>query len=392
MKTIFLVLAGTEKSLALNAYRPAANDTDCVSACCASLSAQASDADHDEQERGQPVTLAVFGDWPYSQILLNNAHLLINSVNADHDVDLVMHVGDIHSGSMPCTSAGILPTLSTANPGWNQAVYYQFQQFDDPVVYLPGDNEWADCHKSKQLSSGAPLKELASVRSLFFAKPGITLGRHEKRVWSQADYFDPAYPADSQFVENVMWESGDVVFVTFNIPGGSNDDKSPWSGSFADPAAQAQEKSDRSAANLRWLNAAFDLAQHEHAKAVVVAEQADLWDPEAITSGGAGLDQYTPFVQQLANRAVAFKGPVLLLNGDTHLYNADYPLANPSSTTGVIHHTQAVANLTRIVVQGSTNTPAEWLKLTIDTRKKGNNVFSWQNVVYCNSPATASCQ
>jgi hypothetical protein len=363
-----------------------------VSACMASLCTHASDLSQGESEANRPVTVAVFGDWPYSQNLLNNAHLLTNSVNADHDVSLVIHVGDIHSGSMPCTSAGILPALSSANPGWNQAIYYQFQQFDDPVVYIPGDNEWADCHKSKELSSGAPLKELASVRSLFFAKPGVTLGRNERTVWSQADYYDQNYPADSQFVENVMWQSHDVVFVTFNIPGGSNDDLSPWSGNFADPTAQAQEKTERSAANLRWLNAAFDLAQRAHAKAVVVAEQADLWDPEAVATGGAGLDQYTPFVQQLANRTVAFKRPVLVLNGDTHLYEADYPLADPNSATGLIHKTQAVTNLTRIVVQGSTNAPAEWLKLTIDPRKKGNDIFSWQNVAYCSNPATTSCQ
>ena len=32
----------------------------------------------------------------------------------------------------------------------------------------------------------------------------------------------------------------------------------------------------------------------------------------------------------------------------------------------MIHGTQAVPNLTRITVQGSTNAPAEWLRLTID--------------------------
>jgi len=345
------------------------------------------DVHHDDR----PITLAVFGDWPYSQALLDNAHLLINSVNDDEDVSMVVHVGDIHSGSMPCTSAGILPTISTANPGWNQSIYYQFQQFNDPVVYIPGDNEWADCHKSKQLSSGAPLKELASVRSLFFAKPGVTLGRHERRVWSQAEHFDPNFPTDSQFVENVMWVSGDVVFVTFNIPGGSNDDKSPWTGIFADPAAQAQEKTDREAANLRWLTAAFHVAKEVRAKALVIAEQADMWDPEAAAVGGAGLDQYTPFVTQLASLTLDFKRPVLLLNGDTHLYETDYPLADPNSTTGVIHHTPAVANLSRVVVQGSTNAPAEWLKLTIDTRKHGNDVFSWKNVAYCANPLSATC-
>lgn len=348
------------------------------------------DRNRGDSESLRPLALAVFGDWPYSQYLLDNAHLLINSVNADPDVSLVVHVGDLHSGSMPCTSAAILPPISTSNPGWNQAVFYQFQQFKDPVVYTPGDNEWADCHKSKQFSSGAPLKELASVRSLFFSKPGTTLGRREKRVFSQADYFDDAFPADSQFVENVMWMDSKVVFVTLNIPGGSNDDTSPWSGIFADSVAQAQEASDRRAANIRWLQAAFDGARREHARAVVIIVQADMWDPEAIAAGGAGLDKYTPFVTKLADLSVQFGRPVLLLNGDTHLYHADQPLADPTSTTGLIHHTQAVPNLTRIVVQGSTNSPGEWLRLTIDPRT--TNVFSWDNVVYCTNPAASVCQ
>jgi hypothetical protein len=336
----------------------------------------------------KPLTLAVFGDWPYSQNLLNNAHLLIDSVNSDRSVDLVMHVGDIHSGSMACTSAGILPPIPTSSPGWNQAIYYQFQQFNDPVVYIPGDNEWSDCHKSKQLSSGDPLKELASVRSLFFAKPGVTLGKRERRVWTQAEHFDVAYPSDSQFVENMMWHEGRVVFATFNMPGGSNNDTSPWTGIFANPGAQAEEVANRNGANLRWLEAAFDKASEEHAKAVVIALQADMWDPEAIAAGGAGLDKYTPFVQKLATLSVSFGKPVLLLNGDTHLYLADHPLADPTSTQGLIHHTQAVPNLLRVVVQGSTNAPAEWLKLTIDTRKP--SVFSWENVAYCANP-TGAC-
>jgi hypothetical protein len=315
---------------------------------------------------------------------------LVDSVNADPDVALVVHVGDLHSGSMPCTSADILPPIATSNPGWNQSVFHEFQQFRDPVVYIPGDNEWADCHKSKQFSSGAPLNELASVRSLFFAKPGTTLGQREKKVFSQAQYFDAAFPADSQFVENVMWMDSKVVFVTLNIPGGSNDDTSAWSGIFSDPTAQAQEAADRRAANLRWLQAAFDSARRERARAVVVFVQADMWDPEAIAAGGAGLDQYTPFVTALANLSVSFSRPVLLINGDTHLYRVDQPLADPSSVTGSIHHTQAVPNLTRIVVQGSTNNPGEWLRLTIDPRTRG--VFSWRNVVYCTNPAGSACQ
>src|SRR5689334_19569522 len=78
------------------------------------------------------ITLAVFGDWPYNNILLDTANVLVDSINADPNVSLVMHVGDIHSGSQACTSAGILPPIANSNPGWNQAVFYQFQQFNAP--------------------------------------------------------------------------------------------------------------------------------------------------------------------------------------------------------------------------------------------------------------------
>lgn len=346
------------------------------------------------QERGdidsdKPLTVAVFGDWPYNQNLLDNAPLLINSVNADPDVSLVIHIGDIHSGSMPCTSANILPPISASNPGWNQSVYHQFQQFKDPLIYTPGDNEWADCHKNKEKGSGYPLSELASVRNLFFAKPGHTLGMNEKIVNTQAQSFDPAYPADAKFVENMMWENSKVVFVTVNMPG-SNNDTLPWSGSFANPDAQLQEVTERTDANIRWLQAAFDAANDDHAKAVVIAMQADMWDASALATGGDGLDKYTRFVQKLADLSVQFGRPVLLLNGDSHLYETSQPLADSTSATGLIHRTQAVLNLTRITVQGSTNAPAEWLKLTIDPRKRGAT-FNRENIPYCIDPLS-HCQ
>lgn len=357
--------------------------------CAASLiyvaSAHAINKDHEDEHSDHAITIAVIGDWPYNQNLLDNAHLLIDSVNADTNVSHLIHVGDIHAGSMPCTSADILPPIPESNPGYNQKVYFQFQQFDKPVIYTPGDNEWADCHKSKQLKSGNPLKELTSLRSLFFAKPGHTLGQ-EKKVMSQAQYFDPAYPADAKYVENVMWKQGKVAFVTLNIPG-SNNDTLPWTGSFANPSAQNQEVAERTSADIRWLEAAFNMAKEKHARAVVISIQADMWDPAAVSAGE--LTNYTPIVQKLADLVQDFGGPVLLLNGDSHVYGSDKPLADPSSSTGIIHHTQAVPNLTRITVQGSTTAPSEWLRLTIDPSK--SQPFSWTNVAYCTDPLN-SCQ
>src|SRR5262249_26343255 len=75
------------------------------------------------------ITLAVFGDWPYSQALLDSAPLLIDSVNSDPKVRLVMHVGDIHSGRMPCTGADLTPVPTTSVPDWNKNIFNIFAQF-----------------------------------------------------------------------------------------------------------------------------------------------------------------------------------------------------------------------------------------------------------------------
>jgi hypothetical protein len=333
------------------------------------------------------LTLAVFGDWPYNQILLDSAHLLVDSINSDPKVRLVLHVGDIHSGSQPCTGAGLNPIPAGAIPTWNGGIFGIFEQFKDPLVYTPGDNEWTDCHKKKELSSGAPLNELAAVRDLFFSDPGRTLGLRKMRVLTQAEKFSRIYPADAQFVENVMWEESRVVFVTVNMPG-SNNDGLTWTAPFTDETARTREAAQRTGAAIRWLQAAFAQAEEDDAKAVLIGLQADMWDPAAIVPGGDGLGNYSLFVHELANLSLRFRRPVLLINGDSHVFGSDRPLADPASPTGRIHGAPAVPNLTRVTVQGSTSAPAEWLRLTIDLRKP--EVFSWENVVYCRDPL-ASC-
>jgi hypothetical protein len=348
-------------------------------------SAVADDDKRMENRHENRTTIAVFGDWPYNKLLFDNAPLLIDSVNSDPDVSLVLHVGDIHSGSMACTSAGVLPPIPTSNPGWNQSIFAQFQKFKWPTVYTPGDNEWTDCHKAKQLKSGDPLKELTSVRSLFFSRPGWTLGLNQMQVYSQAQRFDRNFSTDAQYVENVIWQDAKTVFVTVNMPG-SNNDGLPWT-DFENATARNAEREARTAADIRWLQTAFSYAIFEHAAAVVIGLQADMWDPAAVN--GDGLNNYTLFVQELAVQSRRFGRPVLLINGDSHVFGADHPLADPASTTGQIHHALPTPNLTRITVQGSTNKPAEWLKLTIDSRTA--SVFSWSNVPYCADPTATSC-
>jgi hypothetical protein len=334
------------------------------------------DAPH---EHDDSITLAVYGDSPYGLKQGDTAQLLatpafIGSINADPDVSLVLHAGDIHSGKEWCTVA------------YDTAVRGLWDAFQDPLVYTPGDNEWADCHKVKQgggsydaatglikfvkngtenasYEGGNPVANLDLVRSLFFNTPGRSLGQTPIKVTSQATKFSRKHPADSKYVENVRFERDDVVFITVNIPGGSNNDNDIWYGTPTMSDAQRTEIDERTAADLRWIQAGFRYASEEDAKAVVVMEQADMWDLDGNVK--AHLSQYDQFVNAIADATTAFGKPVLLLNGDSHNYLSDNPLA-ASDPLNYLHDGHDVSNFHRIAVHGSTS-PMEWLKLTVDT-------------------------
>jgi len=278
-------------------------------------------------------------------------------------------------------------------------------------VYTPGDNEWADCHKSGEggnvtsggsyvdYANGDPVANLGLIRQIFFSNPGRTLGDHSQRVVSQAQAFDPAHPDDAQFVENVMWEQSHVLFVTVNVPGGSNDDADVWYGAATASGEQAQEAALRDAADLRWLDAAFAQAQSDHVSAVVIQTQADMWDLDGKTA--AHIANYEPFISDIASKTLAFGKPVLLVNGDSHVFRSDNPLvqgatclAEPSSGAVATpctnddwanHPSYNVPNFHRIVVHGSTF-PLEYLRVSINTNRppapgpSSFGPFSWERV------------
>jgi Calcineurin-like phosphoesterase len=353
-------------------------------------------------------TLAVFGDEPYGTVQGDHAQFdatpaFIDSINADPAVSTVIHLGDIHSGKQWCTQP------------YDQSIYDLWTRFTDPLVYTPGDNEWTDCHKVAQgggkydpttgqinyvidpatgqpagYASGNPIANLALVRSMFFSQPGQTLGSGSLAVLSQAQVSDPAHPSDAQYVENVLWEKRGIVFVTINVPGGSNNDADPWYGTPTASADQQNEAAQRTAADLRWLDGAFSFASAADAAGVVVITQADLWDLDGQTP--AHLTNYEPIVSSLATHTTGLGKPVLLLVGDSHIYRSDNPLVPAAPCTGDngvcgydawnSHPYYNVANFHRIVVHGSTF-PLEWLKLTAapgahnQTTATSFGPFSW---------------
>jgi hypothetical protein len=340
-------------------------------------------------------TVAVFGDAPYGTTPTDATELkatpaFIDAINADRDVDLVVHVGDIHSGKQYCTEA------------YDRQIFDLWRSFERPLVYTPGDNEWTDCNKSGEgggswdKSSGAikyvldakgepvdyangdPIANLALVREIFFPRVGRTLGGRAMPVLSQAEV-PSAYPSDWDFIENVMWIRSGVLFVTINLPGGSNNDEDVWYGAPVMTAAQQQEIDERNGADLRWLELAFDFARFMRLEGVVIATQADMWDPE---KGAAHQIGYEPYIAALAEQTTRFGKPVLLLNGDSHVYQT----GNPLTPNDPIHPGYDVPNFHRIVVHGSTM-PLEWLKLTIDPHQHAPNgsdafgPFAWRRMI-----------
>lgn len=306
-------------------------------------------------------TLAVLGDFPYGPAKLADAPALFSLINADPKVDLVVHLGDIKAGSnSPCTTA-YFDTIRTL-----------FATFKDPLVYTPGDNEWVDCHvASKNNGLFTPTERLQTVRAMFFPVPGQTIGGRKKQVLTEADD-----PANSAFVENVMWEESEVVFATLNLQG-SNDDLAPWGAPLPADASnylsQADERRARSQANQAWLAKAFDLARATEARGLVLMFQADMWDATSALSG------FDDVVKQIGELAIQFGNPVLILEGDSHVFRVDQPYTTASPLFASHPGTPVAPNVTRLVVEGSAGR-TEYVRLTVDPKAEGASLFTWERV------------
>jgi len=174
----------------------------------------------------------------------------------------------------------------------------------------------------------------------------------------------------------VIWMESRAVFATLNITGSNNDIASwgtPLPADAGNYPSQTAERASRAQANRVWLDKAFATAAANDAAAVVLLFQADMWD---VTSALSGFDD---LVSQIGNRAIAFGKPVLLLEGDSHVFRVDNPYEAGSSLHGLHPATPVADNILRIVVEGSAAGRTEYLRLTIDPGAKGQ-LFTYERV------------
>jgi hypothetical protein len=325
-----------------------------VIALCA-LSVPTAQAADGQQKPGHQ-TFAVIGDVPYGAAQVAKFPSWVDQINADPDVELTFHVGDIKNGSTRCDDA------------YYRMIRTQFDRFADPLVYTPGDNEWTDCHRA---NNGAyqPLERLAFDRAVFFDQPGTTLGAP-----AAVSVPDAAYP------ENVSLRRAGVDFAVLHVVG-SNNDLQPWTGignTTATPAQVAEEQA-RMAASISLLHGTFAEARQRHDRAVVVLQQADMFDP-TFTPAPTDISAFQPLVQALVDETNAFPGDVYLVNGDSHIYNSDRPLAPGSVWLDRYGVTGSAARLERITVDGSDNNK-DWLKVTVN-RPGAASTLSWTRIPY----------
>jgi predicted phosphodiesterase len=281
-------------------------------------------------------SFALLGDVPYHDGEVLDFERMLGEISGEN-VSFVVHVGDFKSGSSRCSDALFLNRKEM----FNKSVH--------PFIYVPGDNEWTDCHRK---SNGAyiPAERLNKLREIFFVDQN-SLGKNKIALTHQSDAVE-----FKLYRENTRWVQSNVLFVALNVPGSSNN--------TGRTAADDEEARLRSLANHAWIKQAFELAKKQNMPAVMFLMQADpLFE---YGSAHQGLRGYIELLDLLREQSLAFSGQVVLVHGDTHFYRVDKPLRDFSKG-------ERIKNFTRVEVFGS---PAiNWVRVRVDTSTA--NVFQF---------------
>jgi hypothetical protein len=304
-------------------------------------------------------SFGLWGDMPYAKAKDGpKIPALIADMNKS-DIAFSSYDGDIKDGSSICTDDSFDDALKI------------FGQFKKPVVYVPGDNEWTDCHRTNN-GGYDNLERLAYLRKVMFSNGGV-FGAEKMRVEHQGK------PGD-KFVENIRFSRDGVTFVTLNVPGSNNNkvmDEKDCSNKSARAGAQCAadnaEYADRDAANIAWMHDAFEKAKTTKDAGVMIVLQADLgFDiPETEEVDESRLPEksgYAAFLDAVIKETSAYSGQVVLVHGDTHFYKIDKPL---------IDATHLLPNFTRVQTFGSPN--VHWLRVTVDVSSP--NVFIFHPMI-----------
>ncbi len=272
------------------------------------------------------------GDLPYGFDATAGARYraLIQTINATNPVFSV-HVGDFKAGYTACSDEEYALQKK------------HFDQFEQALIYTPGDNDWTDCHR---VSNGGydPVERLNKLREVFY-DPVRSLGQRPIRVESQPQVM----PKFKTYVENQRWQVSRTLFVTLHIVGSNNNyDRR------SDKAVK--EYRARDLANIAWIQEAFRYAREFKIEAIVFAYQANTFMAASL------YETYPPesgfrntVARTLLPLARDFKKPVLIIHGDSHGFKFNQPFFLDQ---------KRVPNVFRLEVPGDFSTEAVRVEVT----------------------------
>ena len=277
-------------------------------------------------------SFALIGDLPYGAGAEERFERMLQQIDDDPSIRFVLHAGDLKASGEPCSDELLRRRLA------------QLQAVRTALVYTPGDNDWTDCHRAGA-GGHRPLERLQALRHLAYPEPGRSLGRAQLALQSQGG-----------FPENAQFTYRRVAFVTLHVTG-SNNGLEPWRAPAADGAARRDEQlaafRQREAANLAWLAAAFDRARAGDVIGVVVLMHANpRFELPPADGRRAGFEA---IIGALGRLTTEFGRPVLLLQGDDHVYLVDRPLAGAEPP---------VPNLLRVQAFG--HPFMQWIRIDVD--------------------------
>lgn len=289
------------------------------------------------QSQTQGFTFALIGDMAYYQEHEPWLENVYAEIGKEPSLAFVAHVGDLSRPVRACTEEVLKLRLS------------QFNALPQPVIFTPGDNDWADCHDKQGVKGGDSLAALARLRTMFFAGEE-SLGKRKMRVTRQS--LSPQY---AKFRENIRWDISGITFVTLHITGSNNN-----LGRTPENDAEYRE---RNAANLAWLQQAFAHAKTNGSRAVMIIQQANIFENIPPLAGPIEKPSgFTDTVALIEKETIAFQKPVLLAHGDSHFFRIDNPYWRrpPRGQMG----TPALENFRRVETFGSPN--HHWVHVTVE--------------------------
>lgn len=301
--------------------------------------------------KAEPFNFVALGDMPYGDQSVSNPiyEKLIDAVNKRKPA-FVVHLGDT-LGGIECSNRVLNDQLNYLN------------SFQSAAVYVPGDNEWTDCHRDSA-GNYDPVERLAYIRKTYFADPSKSFGANPFQLESQASEYADHFP---KYVENTRFSKNGVLFIQAHVVGSNNNLE-------ARSLSAVKEFFERDEANLAWLISSFNKAHENDAKAVVLAIHADMfefgfgpfWNAEAFLRHSG----FKNFGEEFVRQAVKFKKPILLIYGDSHKFRIWRPFPN------------GAPNITAMEVFGAQNMHA--VEVSVDPQDSA--VFGFKPVLNPSAP------